>query len=53
MARPKLTKTKEAITIYLKEELLDKLIEYCKENGIENYSDYIETIIKKNIENKK
>ena len=28
MSRPKLIKKKEAITIYLKEEILDKLKEY-------------------------
>ena len=46
MSRPKIKNKKENTTIYLKPETLEEFKKHCETNGIENYSEYIEELIK-------
>ena len=47
--RPKIKNKKENVCVYLKSEILEEYKKYCEKNGIENYSEHIEKLIKKHI----
>jgi hypothetical protein len=47
MGRPKIKNKKEHLTVYLEPELMEEFKKYCEEQNIENFSDYIEQLIKK------
>ena len=49
MPRPKITNKKEKTCVYLKPDTLEEFKKYCEENNIENYSEHIESLIKKHI----
>jgi len=53
MGRPKIKNKKEKVCVYLKPETLEEYKKYCEENGIENYSEHIEELIKKNTSDNK
>jgi metal-responsive CopG/Arc/MetJ family transcriptional regulator len=46
MSRPKIKNKKENTTIYLKPEILEEFKKHCEVKGVENYSEYIEELIK-------
>jgi len=51
--RPKVKNKKKKTTVYLEPELLEAYKKYCEEQGIENYSEHIESLIKKRLKNEK
>jgi metal-responsive CopG/Arc/MetJ family transcriptional regulator len=51
MGRKKLKNKKEKVSIYLKPETLEEFKKHCEVNGVENYSEYIEELIKNYIKN--
>lgn len=53
MGRTKIRNKKENICVYLNPETLEEFKKYCEENDIENYSEHIEELIKKYINNDK
>jgi len=42
---------KKTLSFSIDPSIYEMWIKYCKENGIENYSDYIEKMIKNKLEN--
>lgn len=46
-------KKRKKISVAMNPEIYELWKIYCEENGIENYSEYIEKIIKEKIGNKK
>ena len=51
MGRPKIKKKREKTCVYLKPEILEEFKKHCEVNGVENYSEYIEELIKNYIKN--
>jgi hypothetical protein len=49
MPRPKIKNKKKKVCVYLTPETLEIFKKFCQEQNIENYSDYIEKLINKNI----
>ena len=47
MARPRIKNKKEKTSVYLNPELIEEFKNYCEELNIENYSEHIEKLILK------